>query len=58
MSGKAKENHTKPLRLFKIEQAIQNLGYPSVERLQKELSGCRKRVFRELWETASVCGWG
>ena len=37
MSTKAKENHTKPLRLFKIEQAIQNLGYPGVERLMKEL---------------------
>ena len=50
MSAKAKENHTKPLRLFKIEQAIQNLAYPSVERLQKELEVSRRTILRDIDE--------
>ena len=48
--SKQKENHTKPLRLFKIEQAIQNLGYPSVERLQKELEVSRRTILRDIDE--------
>ena len=50
MANKTKENHTKPLRLFKIEQAIQNLGYPSVERLQKELEVSRRTILRDIDE--------
>ena len=45
-----KENHTKPLRLFKIEQAIQNLTYPSVERLMKELEVSRRTILRDIDE--------
>ncbi len=48
--SKPKENHTKPLRLFKIEQAIQNLTYPSVERLQKELEVSRRTILRDIDE--------
>ena len=48
--SKSKENHTKPLRLFKIEQAIQNLTYPSVERLQKELEVSRRTILRDIDE--------
>ncbi len=48
--SKQKENHTKPLRLFKIEQAIQNLSYPSVERLQKELEVSRRTILRDIDE--------
>ena len=47
---KQKENHTKPLRLFKIEQAIQNLCYPSVEKLQKELEVSRRTILRDIDE--------
>ena len=50
MSNKPKENHTKPLRLFKIEQAIQNLSYPSVERLMKELEVSRRTILRDIEE--------
>ena len=50
MSAKIRENHTKPLRLFKIEQAIQNLGYPSVERLMKELEVSRRTILRDIDE--------
>ena len=50
MSARIKENHTKPLRLFKIEQAIQNLGYPSVERLMKELEVSRRTILRDIDE--------
>ncbi len=50
MANKAKENHTKPLRLFKIEQAIQNLSYPSVERLQNELEVSRRTILRDIEE--------
>ncbi len=50
MSIKAKENHTKPLRLFKIEQAIQNLRYPSVERLMNELEVSRRTILRDIDE--------
>ena len=47
---KQKENHTKPLRLFKIEQTIQNLCYPSVEKLQKELEVSRRTILRDIDE--------
>jgi predicted DNA-binding transcriptional regulator YafY len=47
---KVKENHTKSLRLFKIEQAIQNLCYPSVEKLQKELEVSRRTILRDIDE--------
>ena len=50
MSRKPKENHTKPLRLFKIEQAIQNLSYPSVARLEKELEVSRRTILRDIEE--------
>ncbi|WP_027728629.1 YafY family protein [Treponema sp. C6A8] len=48
--SKQKENHTKPLRLFKIEQAIQNMSYPSVEKLQKELEVSRRTILRDIDE--------
>lgn len=48
--SKKKENHTKPLRLFKIEQAIQNLSYPNVEKLQKELEVSRRTILRDIDE--------
>ena len=50
MSQKTKENHTKPLRLFKIEQAIQNLSYPSVEKLVDELEVSRRTILRDIDE--------
>lgn len=48
--AKAKENHTKPLRLFKIEQAIQNLNYPNVEKLMDELEVSRRTILRDIDE--------
>ncbi|MBR5033226.1 MAG: WYL domain-containing protein [Treponema sp.] len=50
MSQKPKENHTKPLRLFRIEQAIQNMSYPSVERLMTELEVSRRTILRDIDE--------
>lgn len=48
--AKTKENHTKPLRLFKIEQAIQNLNYPNVEKLMDELEVSRRTILRDIDE--------
>lgn len=48
--GKSKENHTKPLRLFKIEQAIQNMNYPNVEKLMDELEVSRRTILRDIDE--------
>lgn len=50
MSNKTKENHTKPLRLFKIEQAIQNLNFPNVDKLCKELEVSRRTILRDIDE--------
>lgn len=50
MSNKTKENHTKPLRLFKIEQAIQNLNCPNVDKLCKELEVSRRTILRDIDE--------
>lgn len=50
MSTRSKENHTKPLRLFKIEQAIQNLSYPDVARLMDELEVSRRTILRDIDE--------
>ena len=50
MTQKPKENHTKPLRLFRIEQAIQNMSYPSVERLMAELEVSRRTILRDIDE--------
>lgn len=47
---KEKENHTKPLRLFKIEQSIQNLAYPNVEKLMDELEVSRRTILRDIDE--------
>ena len=48
--AKAKENHTKPLRLFKIEQAIQNNHYPNVDTLVKKLEVSRRTILRDIDE--------
>ena len=45
-----KENHTKPLRLFKIEQAIQDMSYPSVEKLMSKLEVSRRTILRDIDE--------
>ncbi len=50
MNKKPRENHTKPLRLLKIEQAIQNLNYPNVKRLQTELEVSRRTILRDIEE--------
>ncbi len=47
---KQRENHVKSLRLLKLEKAIQNLNYPSVERLMAELEVSRRTVLRDLDE--------
>ncbi|MCR5401957.1 MAG: HTH domain-containing protein, partial [Treponema sp.] len=48
--AKAKENHTKPLRLFKIEQEIQNSYYPNVDKLVKKLEVSRRTILRDIDE--------
>ena len=48
--AKKKENHTKPLRLFKVEQAIQNMSYPNVEKLMDKLEVSRRTVLRDIEE--------
>jgi len=45
-----RENHTKPLRLFKIEQAIQNMSYPNVDKLVAELGVSRRTILRDIDE--------
>ena len=45
-----KENYTKPLRLFKVEQAIQNMNYPNVEKLMAKLEVSRRTVLRDIEE--------
>lgn len=50
MANKPKENHTKPLRLFKIEQAIQELNYPSVQKLMDQLEVSRRTILRDIDE--------
>ena len=48
--AKKKENYTKPLRLFKVEQAIQNMNYPNVEKLMAKLEVSRRTVLRDIEE--------
>jgi len=48
--SKPKENHTKPLRLYKIEQAIQDLTYPSVKKLMQKLEVSRRTILRDIDE--------
>ncbi len=47
---KTRENHVKSLRLLKLEKAIRNIAYPSVERLMKELEVSRRTILRDLEE--------
>lgn len=47
---KQRETHTKSLRLLKLEQAIQSLNYPNVERLMKELEVSRRTILRDIEE--------
>lgn len=48
--AKTKENHTKPLRLFKIEQEIQKGNFPNVESLMDLLEVSRRTVLRDIDE--------
>ena len=48
--NKPKENHTKPLRLLKIEQAIQSQNYPNVEKLMADLEVSRRTILRDIDE--------
>lgn len=45
---KQRENHSKSIRLLKLEKAIQTLNYPSVERLMQELEVSRRTVLRDI----------
>ncbi len=47
---KQRENHVKSLRLLRLEKAIQNMNYPSVEKLMKELEVSRRTVLRDIDE--------
>ena len=48
--SKQRENHVKSLRLLQLEKAIQNLTYPSVERLMDELEVSRRTILRDIDE--------
>lgn len=43
-----RENHSKSIRLLRLEKAIQTLNYPSVEHLMKELEVSRRTVLRDI----------
>lgn len=45
---KQRENHSKSIRLLKLEKLIQNLNYPNVKRLEKELEVSRRTVLRDI----------
>lgn len=45
---KQRENHSKSIRLLRLEKAIQTINYPSVERLMKELEVSRRTVLRDI----------
>lgn len=45
---KQRENHSKSIRLLKLEKAIQTMNYPSVERLMKELEVSRRTILRDI----------
>ncbi len=45
---KQRENHSKSIRLLKLEKAIQSLNYPNVERLMKELEVSRRTILRDI----------
>ena len=47
---KQRENHVKSLRLLQLEKAIQNMNYPSVERLMDELEVSRRTILRDIDE--------
>lgn len=48
--SKQRESHVKSLRLLQLEKAIQNLTYPSVERLMDELEVSRRTILRDIDE--------
>ena len=50
MENKQRESHVKSLRLLQLEKAIQNMNYPSVERLMKELEVSRRTILRDIDE--------
>ena len=50
METKQRESHVKSLRLLQLEKAIQNMNYPSVERLMKELEVSRRTILRDIDE--------
>ncbi len=47
---KQRESHAKSLRLLKLEQAIQEMNYPSVEQLVKKLEVSRRTILRNIEE--------
>ena len=47
---KQRESQAKSLRLLKLEQAIQEMNYPSVEQLVKKLEVSRRTILRNIEE--------
>ncbi len=47
---KQRESHVKSLRLLQLEKAIQNMNYPSVEKLMDTLEVSRRTILRDLDE--------
>lgn len=47
---KQRESHAKSLRLLKLEKAIQEMNYPSVEQLVKKLEVSRRTILRNIEE--------
>ena len=47
---KQRESHVKSLRLVRLGKAIQNIPYPSVDRLVKELEVSRRTILRDIDE--------
>lgn len=45
---KQRENHSKSIRLLKLEKAIQTMNYPSVAQLMNVLEVSRRTVLRDI----------
>lgn len=43
-----RENHSKSIRLLKLEKAIQTMHYPNVQKLMKHLEVSRRTVLRDI----------
>lgn len=48
LETKQRENHSKSIRLLKLEKAIQTMNYPGVKDLMKKLEVSRRTILRDI----------